>query len=55
MEYFMYAGLTHKCDALQQNREQVKHVYFETWAIEVGIGVKNDSSFEFEDYVFYVP
>ena len=39
------------CDALQQNREQVAHAYFEIWTIEVGIGVKNNSSVDFEIFV----
>ena len=25
----------HKCDALQQNREQVAQAYFEIWAIKL--------------------
>ena len=29
-----------KCDAIQQNSEQVAQAYFEICAIEVGIGVK---------------
>ena len=40
------------CDALQQNRNQVVLEYFEIWAIEVGIGVKNDSPVKFEIFVF---
>ena len=40
------------CDALQQNREQVTQAYFEIWAIEVGIGVKNYSSVDFEIFDF---
>ena len=37
-------------DALQQDWEQVAQTYFEfeIWVVEVGIGVKNDSSIEFE-------
>ena len=34
------------CDALQRNREKITQTYFEVWAIEVGIGLKNDSSVE---------
>ena len=43
---------TRKCDALQQNREQVAQFYIEIWTIEVGIGMKNDSSVYFEIFVF---
>ena len=42
----------HICDALQQNREQVAQAYFEIWAIEFGMVVKNDSSDDFEIFVF---
>ena len=41
------------CDALQQNREQVTQVYFEIWAIEVGIEVKNDSSVNLRFLIFF--
>ena len=41
--------------ALQQNREQVVLAYLEIWALEVGIGVKNDSSVNFEIIFLYVP
>ena len=40
------------CDALQQNREQMAQAYFEIWAIEVGIGVRNNSSIDSEIFVF---
>ena len=40
--------------ALQQNKEQVAQAYFEIWAIEVGIGVKDDSSVDFEMFVFFL-
>ena len=40
------------CDALQQNREQVAQAYFEIWTITVGIGVKNNSSVDFEIFSF---
>ena len=40
------------CDGLQQNREQVAQAYFQIWAIEVGIGGENDSSVDFEIFVF---
>ena len=50
------------CDALQQNREQVAHAYFEIWTKEVGIGMKNNLSVDFEIcflfvclFVFYIP
>ena len=39
-------------DPLQQNREQVAQAYFEIWTIEVGLGVKNNSSVDFEIFVF---
>ena len=39
-------------DALQQTREQVTQAYFEIWAIEVGIGLKNNSYADFEIFVF---
>ena len=39
------------CDALQQRREQVAQAYFEIWTIEVSIGVKNNSSVDFEIFV----
>ena len=45
------------CDALQHNRGQVSHwVYFEIWTIEVGTGVKNNSSGDFEiiSYMFSI-
>ena len=45
---FLLQRLESRCDALQQNREQVALAYFEMWVIEVGIGVKNDSSVDFE-------
>ena len=41
-----------KCDALQQTREQVAQAYFEIWTIEVSVGVKNNSSVDFEIFVF---
>ena len=41
-------------DALQQNREQVAQGYFEIWTIEVGIGVKNNSSVDFEMFAFFL-
>ena len=43
-----------KCDALQQNRKQVLQVYFEIRTIEVGVGVKNNSSVDFEIFFTYV-
>ena len=44
------------CDALQQNREQVARAYFQIWTNEVGIGVKNNPSVDFEIFVFsHVP
>ena len=43
---------TRICGALQQNREQVTETYFEIWTIHVGIGVKNNSSVDFEIFVF---
>ena len=42
-----------KCDALQQNRKQVTQAYFEIWAIEVSIGVKNNSPADFKIFVFF--
>ena len=39
-------------DVLQQNGEQVAQAYFAIWAIEVGKGVKNDSSVDFEFFVY---
>ena len=41
------------CDALQQNKEQVAQAYFEIWAFEVSIGMKSDSSVDFEILIFY--
>ena len=32
--------------------EQVAQVYFEIWTIKVGIGVKNNSSVDFETFLF---
>ena len=40
------------CDAAQQNREQVGQAYFEIRSIEVSIGVKNNSSVDFEIFGF---
>ena len=40
------------CDTLQQNREQVAQTYFKLWIIKVGMGVKNNSSVDFEIFVF---
>ena len=48
----LIAGIINICDALQQNREQVAQAYFEIWAIKVGIGVKNESSVDFEIFFF---
>ena len=42
------------CDELQQNRDQVSHAYFELWTIEVGIGVKNNSSVDCENFFTYL-
>ena len=41
------------CDALQQNKEQVTQAYFEIWTIKVGIGLKNNSSVDFQTFVFF--
>ena len=41
-----------KCDALQKNREQVAQAYLEMWTIEVGIWVKNNSSVDFDIFIF---
>ena len=38
----------HVCDILQQNRKQVAEAYFRKWVIDGGIGMKNDSSVDFE-------
>ena len=46
--------ISKKCDAPQQNREQVAQAYFDKWAIEADIGVKNDSPVNFDNYL-YVP
>ena len=47
MEAFDFVGRSlespTKCDALQQNREQVAQANFEMWTSKVGIGVKNKS------------
>ena len=44
--------MVHICGVLQQNRQQVAQVYFEIWTIELGIGVKNKSSVDFEIFAF---
>ena len=43
------------CDALQQNREQVAQAYFEIWTTEVGTGMKNNSSVNFEIFWGGIP
>ena len=42
-----------QCDAFQQNREQVVQIYFETWTIKFGIGVKSKPSVDFEIFFFF--
>ena len=49
-----YTLIALKCDALQQNREQVTQAYFEIRAIEVGTVVKTDSSVDFDFFFFFL-